>query len=76
MSSSSSSSTGAGDDDDNAVMKSRKYDLSISYDNYYRTPRIWLFGYDENGSILTQYKLFEGEFISKIVLVFELFHNF
>jgi len=59
MSSSSSSSTGAGDDDDNAVMKSRKYDLSISYDNYYRTPRIWLFGYDENGSILTQYKLFE-----------------
>ena len=29
------------------VLRSRKYDLSITYDNYYRTPRVWLFGYDE-----------------------------
>jgi ubiquitin-like-conjugating enzyme ATG3 len=29
------------------VLRSRKYDLSITYDNYYRTPRIWLFGWDE-----------------------------
>jgi ubiquitin-like-conjugating enzyme ATG3 len=29
------------------VLRSRKYDISITYDNYYRTPRVWLFGYDE-----------------------------
>lgn len=58
-SSSSSSASSSGDDDECAILKSRKYDLSISYDNYYRTPRIWLFGYDENGSVLTQYKVFE-----------------
>jgi hypothetical protein len=25
----------------------RTYDLSIAYDKYYRTPRLFLFGYDE-----------------------------
>jgi hypothetical protein len=29
------------------IVRSRTYDLHITYDNYYRTPRIWLFGYDE-----------------------------
>ena len=62
-SSPSSSAHAVGVDDDDAILKSRKYDLSISYDNYYRTPRIWLFGYDENGSFLTQHKLFEGKFL-------------
>lgn len=28
-------------------------DLSITYDKYYRTPRLWLFGYNENGDPLT-----------------------
>ena len=28
-------------------MQTRTYDLTITYDNYYRTPRLWLFGYDE-----------------------------
>ena len=28
----------------------RTYDLSITYDKYYRTPRVWLFGYDEVSS--------------------------
>ncbi len=27
----------------------RSYDIHITYDNYYRTPRLWLFGYDEVG---------------------------
>lgn len=26
----------------------RRYDISITYDNYYRTPRIWFLGTDEN----------------------------
>ena len=29
------------------ILRTRTYDLSITYDKYYQTPRIWLFGYDE-----------------------------
>ncbi len=29
------------------VLQMRTYDLSITYDNYYQTPRVWLYGYDE-----------------------------
>eukprot|EP01087_Luapelamoeba_hula_P023248 TRINITY_DN850_c0_g1_i1.p1 TRINITY_DN850_c0_g1~~TRINITY_DN850_c0_g1_i1.p1 ORF type:complete len:341 (+),score=43.71 TRINITY_DN850_c0_g1_i1:106-1023(+) len=29
------------------TLRSRSYDLSITYDKYYQTPRVWLFGYDE-----------------------------
>lgn len=29
------------------VIRTRTYDLTISYDKYYQTPRMWLFGYDE-----------------------------
>lgn len=29
------------------VLATRTYDLNITYDNYYRTPRLWLSGYDE-----------------------------
>ena len=32
------------------VVRARTYDLSISYDNLYNTPRLWLFGFDEVGS--------------------------
>jgi len=30
------------------VVLTRTYDLSITYDKYYATPRLYLFGYDEN----------------------------
>ena len=33
---------------EDCFVKNRRYDLSISYDKYYQTPRIWLFSYDEN----------------------------
>jgi len=52
------------------IVKSRKYDLSITYDNFYKTPRIWLFGFDENGSVLRQEQLFEdimGDYARKTV---------
>jgi ubiquitin-like-conjugating enzyme ATG3 len=45
--------------DESAVIKSRRYDVSITYDNYYRTPRIWLFGYNENGSPLSPEEIFQ-----------------
>jgi ubiquitin-like-conjugating enzyme ATG3 len=31
------------------ILKTRTYDLYITYDKYYQTPRMWLFGYDELG---------------------------
>ena len=38
--------------DDN-IIKVRTYDLSITYDNYYRTPRIWMTGQSASGHPLT-----------------------
>jgi ubiquitin-like-conjugating enzyme ATG3 len=35
------------------VVKVRTYDLSITYDNYYRTPRIWMTGQSASGHPLT-----------------------
>lgn len=29
------------------IISIRSYDISITYDAYYETPRIWLFGYNE-----------------------------
>eukprot|EP00808_Paulinella_micropora_P019125 g13746.t1 len=29
------------------IIRTRTYDLSITYDNFHRTPRMWLFGFDE-----------------------------
>merc|ERR1712117_939523 len=29
------------------IVATRTYDLNITYDKYYQTPRLWLFGYDE-----------------------------
>lgn len=36
--------------DDDAVIHCRRYDVYICYDNYYRTPRVYLFGYDDTSS--------------------------
>lgn len=41
------------------ILKTRTYDLSITYDKYYRTPRLWLFGYNENGDPLTPEEVYE-----------------
>lgn len=32
---------------DGEIVKTRTYDLHITYDKYYQTPRLWIFGYDE-----------------------------
>ena len=44
---------------DNTIISARRYDVSITYDNYYRTPRIWLFGYKENGTPLTHEEIYQ-----------------
>ena len=38
---------------DDHIVKVRTYDLSITYDNYYRTPRIWMTGQSTSGHPLT-----------------------
>ena len=38
------SKTDTGNED---ILQTRTYDLYITYDKYYQTPRLWLFGYDE-----------------------------
>jgi len=37
---------GAAADDD--MDRMRTYDLSITYDKFYQTPRVWLYGYDDS----------------------------
>ena len=45
-------------DNQNIVRKYRKYDLSITYDMYTQTPRLWLTGYNEEGQPLSQTEIF------------------
>ncbi|KAL3317242.1 E2-like enzyme [Cichlidogyrus casuarinus] len=44
---------------EDALVKTRTYDLFITYDNYYKTPRLWLTGYDENGKPLEETQMYE-----------------
>lgn len=34
-------------EDGDEIIHTRTYDLHITYDKYYQTPRLWLTGYDE-----------------------------
>ncbi|RLN87576.1 hypothetical protein BBJ28_00005875 [Nothophytophthora sp. Chile5] len=47
------------DDAEDAILHTRTYDLSITYDKYYQTPRVWLFGYDERNAPLSGEQMFE-----------------
>lgn len=37
------------EDPEKYILDTRSYDLSITYDKFYRTPRIWINGYDHKG---------------------------
>jgi len=41
------------------ILATRTYDLMITYDKYYQTPRLWLTGYDESRKPLTIDQMFE-----------------
>ena len=45
--------------DDVGILATRTYDLNITYDNFYRTPRLWLFGYNEKQHPLTEEETYE-----------------
>ncbi|TRY63776.1 hypothetical protein TCAL_07954 [Tigriopus californicus] len=41
------------------ILATRTYDLNITYDKYYQTPRLWLFGYDEDKKALSMEHMYE-----------------
>lgn len=49
---------GSGADEDHTV-KVRTYDLSITYDKYYQTPRVWMIGRDTQDQPLTGAQMME-----------------
>jgi len=45
-------------EDEDLILRTRTYDISITYDKYYQTPKVWLFGYDENRQPLPPKEVF------------------
>nr|CAG4651201.1 EOG090X0AKX [Simocephalus serrulatus]SVE94405.1 EOG090X0AKX [Simocephalus serrulatus] len=41
------------------IIQTRTYDLNITYDKYYQTPRLWLSGHDENRHPLSVEQMYE-----------------
>jgi len=41
------------------ILKTRTYDLHITYDKFYQTPRLWLYGYNENQKPLNVEEMYE-----------------
>ena len=55
---------------DELSVKTRTYDIYITYDKYYQTPRIWLFGYNYDGMPLGFKEIvddIQSEYINKTV---------
>jgi len=46
-------------EEEETIVKTRTYDMSITYDKFYRVPRVWLRGYDEKGTPLTSKQIME-----------------
>lgn len=45
--------------DHDGILQTRTYDMYITYDMYYQTPRMWLCGYDEHRRLLTESQMYE-----------------
>ncbi|KAI8365179.1 autophagocytosis associated protein [Radiomyces spectabilis] len=54
------------------ILQVRTYDVFITYDKYYQTPRMWLFGYDEQRRPLSSSRVFEDvnpDYVKKTVTI-------
>lgn len=54
------------------IFRTRSYDVSVTYDYYYRVPRIWLVGYNEQGNPLKNEEIYEDimeEYIERTVTI-------
>lgn len=41
------------------ILKTRTYDLHITYDKFYQTPRLWIYGYNENKKPLSVEEIYQ-----------------
>ncbi|KAI7857621.1 autophagocytosis associated protein [Circinella umbellata] len=58
--------------DNDKILQVRTYDVFITYDKYYQTPRMWLFGYDEQRRPLPSSRVFEDvnqDYVKKTVTI-------
>lgn len=79
MATATETATGATGADDaapttNNIRRVRTYDISITYDKYYQTPRVWIFGYREEDSAtpLTSKQMFEdvmSDYVQRTVTI-------
>ena len=46
-------------EEESAIVKTRTYDLSITYDKYYQVPRVWMVGRSEDDQPLTSFEMME-----------------
>ena len=53
------SNSNSTEDNENEIIPTRTYDLNITYDKYYQTPRLWLTGFDENQKPLSIDQMYE-----------------
>lgn len=55
------------------ILQTRTYDISITYDKYYQTPRVWIFGYREDGMTpLTPDEMFQdvmSDYVKRTVTI-------
>lgn len=54
-----SQAEGSAPDGESGIIQTRTYDLNITYDKYYQTPRLWLFGYNEDRKPLNVDQMYE-----------------
>ena len=52
-------STTSNNEASSTIVKTRTYDLSITYDKYYQVPRVWMVGRDEDDQPLTSAQMME-----------------
>lgn len=58
--------------EDSNILKVRTYDLSITYDKYYQTPRVWMLGKSAEGQPLTGKQMMEdviSDYANKTVTI-------
>ena len=54
------------------IRRVRTYDISITYDKYYQTPKVWIFGYSPSGTPLTSHEMFQDvmqDYVQRTVTV-------
>lgn len=49
----------SGAEADGGIIQTRTYDLNITYDKFYQTPRLWLCGYDEVAACFLSITIFQ-----------------